>query len=290
MEHGAGRPQRVARDLRPRRRRRRDASRSRWSASTSRSRTPTSRSSESLDHAGFLHGAKVEIDWVDSESLVDEAAAAERLAGADGILIPGGFGGRGIEGKILAAQVARERRIPYLGICLGMQIAVSEFARNVAGMDGRQLDRVRPRDAVPGHRPAARAEGGRRPRRHDAPGRRPDQAARRTRARGRSTTTRASSTSATATATRSTSACGPKLEAAGLVASGTSPDDRLVEVVELPGPPVLRRLPVPPGVQVAARAPGAAVPGVRGRRAASAAAAASGPSDRSSAPADASRN
>src|SRR4029453_13651686 len=60
----------------------------------------------------------------------------ERLADADGILVPGGFGGRGIEGKIRAVQVARERRIPYLGICLGMHVAVSEFARHVAGMPG----------------------------------------------------------------------------------------------------------------------------------------------------------
>ncbi len=63
-------------------------------------------------------------------------SAREILARADGILIPGGFGGRGIEGKITAAQIARERRIPYLGICLGMQCAVAEFARNVAGMEG----------------------------------------------------------------------------------------------------------------------------------------------------------
>ncbi len=60
----------------------------------------------------------------------------ERLERADGILIPGGFGGRGIEGKIAAARVAREQRIPYLGICLGMHVAVAEFARHVAGMEG----------------------------------------------------------------------------------------------------------------------------------------------------------
>jgi CTP synthase len=92
--------------------------------------------SESLRHAGYLHGAGIEIDWVDSESLTDDAVALERLQDHDGILIPGGFGGRGIEGKIRAARVARERQIPYLGICLGMQIAVCEFARNVVGMDG----------------------------------------------------------------------------------------------------------------------------------------------------------
>jgi CTP synthase len=94
--------------------------------------------SEALRHAASLQDSCVEIDWIDSESL--ESAAADellqRLAGADGILIPGGFGGRGIEGKIAAAGIARERLIPYLGICLGMQVAVAEFARNVAGMEG----------------------------------------------------------------------------------------------------------------------------------------------------------
>ena len=90
---------------------------------------------ESLRHAGIEHGGKVEIDWIDSEHL-DAEQAAERLAGVDGILIPGGFGGRGIEGKIAAARVAREQGIPYLGICLGMQVAVAEFARHVVGMEG----------------------------------------------------------------------------------------------------------------------------------------------------------
>ncbi len=93
--------------------------------------------SEALRHAGASHGCKVEIEWVDSERLEDGGSgAAEQLEGSDGILIPGGFGGRGIEGKIEAARIAREGRIPYLGICLGMQVAVAEFARHVAGMDG----------------------------------------------------------------------------------------------------------------------------------------------------------
>ncbi len=90
---------------------------------------------ESLRHAGIEHGAKVQIDWIDSEHL-EAQDAEQRLADADGILIPGGFGGRGIEGKIAAARVARERGIPYLGICLGMQVAVAEFARHVVGMEG----------------------------------------------------------------------------------------------------------------------------------------------------------
>ncbi len=125
--------------------------------------------SEALRHAASLQDSRVEIDWIDSERLepgareseepieeyaeddpwaplADAERAAERKAppidphelieGADGILIPGGFGGRGIEGKVAAARIAREQRIPYLGICLGMQVAVVEFARNVAGMDG----------------------------------------------------------------------------------------------------------------------------------------------------------
>ena len=90
---------------------------------------------EALRHSGVHHGARVEVDWIDSES-VGDPEVTERLHEADGILIPGGFGGRGWEGKIRAAQIAREQRIPYLGICLGMHVAVSEFARHVAGMEG----------------------------------------------------------------------------------------------------------------------------------------------------------
>ena len=96
----------------------------------------------------------------------------------DGILIPGGFGVRGIEGKINAARIARERGIPFLGICLGMQLAVVDFAR-IRGRHGRgELGRVRPRDPVSGRRPAPGAEGGRRDGRHDAPRRRPGEAPR----------------------------------------------------------------------------------------------------------------
>ncbi len=100
--------------------------------------------SEALRHAAALQDARVQIEWVDSERLEgagahsreDRERAGELLSEVDGILIPGGFGGRGIEGKIAAAQIAREQRVPYLGICLGMQVAVAEFARHVAGMEG----------------------------------------------------------------------------------------------------------------------------------------------------------
>ena len=87
---------------------------------------------EALTHAGFENAAKVEIDWVDTESLTPENTE-KILSDADGILVPGGFGGRGIEGKILAARFAREHHVPYLGICLGMQVAVIEYARGVLG-------------------------------------------------------------------------------------------------------------------------------------------------------------
>ena len=88
---------------------------------------------EALKHAGFANQVTVDIDWIDSES-VNSSNASEKLQDLDGILIPGGFGLRGIEGMIVAAQYARENQIPYFGICLGMQIAVIEYARHVAGI------------------------------------------------------------------------------------------------------------------------------------------------------------
>ena len=89
---------------------------------------------EALRHAGYANDATVEIDWVDSEQITP-ANVDEVLAGHDGVLVPGGFGDRGIEGMICAARWAREGRVPYLGICLGMQIAVIEFARHAAGIE-----------------------------------------------------------------------------------------------------------------------------------------------------------
>ena len=88
--------------------------------------------SEALNHAGILTRTRVNIDYVDSEDI--EQSGTECLEDMDAILVPGGFGKRGIEGKILAARYARENRVPYLGICLGMQVAVIEYARHKAGL------------------------------------------------------------------------------------------------------------------------------------------------------------
>ena len=88
---------------------------------------------ESLYHAGFENDSQVDIKWVESEDLIDQDACKEVFADVDGIIVPGGFGDRGIEGMIQAARYAREQNIPYFGICLGMQIMVMEYARDVLG-------------------------------------------------------------------------------------------------------------------------------------------------------------
>jgi CTP synthase len=89
---------------------------------------------EALTHAGIEHNVEVEVAWVSADDLQVPGSAARALAGVHGILVPGGFGIRGIEGKIAAARHARERHVPYLGICLGLQVAVVEFARHVLGL------------------------------------------------------------------------------------------------------------------------------------------------------------
>ena len=88
---------------------------------------------EALRHGGYENGCKVEIKWIEAEDVTDETAESI-LSDVSGILVPGGFGDRGIEGKVAAAKYARTHKIPYFGICLGMQIAVIEFARNVLGI------------------------------------------------------------------------------------------------------------------------------------------------------------
>jgi CTP synthase len=189
---------------------------------------------EALGHGGFHNDARVEIRWVDAEGLDDEDAARE-LGECDGILIPGGFGVRGVEGKIRAARFAREQGVPYLGICLGMQIAVSEFARHVVGMDGANSTEFDPETPFPvidllPEQKEVRDMGG---------------------------TMRLGADPVKLHAgTRAREIYGEpviyerhrhryevnnhlrkRLEAAGLVCSGTSPDDRLVELVELPDHP-----------------------------------------------------
>jgi len=89
---------------------------------------------ESLDHAGYAFNRKVNIRWIDSEEIESADDIAPLFAGVDGIVVPGGFGSRGVEGKIRTIRFAREHKIPYLGLCLGMQCAVMEFARNVCGI------------------------------------------------------------------------------------------------------------------------------------------------------------
>jgi CTP synthase len=185
---------------------------------------------EALGHGGFHNDARVEIRWVDAEGLDDEDAARE-LDECDGILIPGGFGVRGVEGKIRAARFARERGVPYLGICLGMQIAVSEFARNAVGMDGANSTEFDPETPFPvidllPEQKEVRDMGG--------------------------TMRLGADPVKLHEGTRAREIYGEpviyerhrhryevnnhlrkRLEAAGLVCSGTSPDDRLVEYIEL---------------------------------------------------------
>jgi len=189
---------------------------------------------EALRHAGLHHNCAVEVDWIDSEA-VAEPSVRERLERADGILIPGGFGGRGIEGKIVAARIARERGIPYLGICLGMQIAVAEYARSVADMDGANSTEFDPEtpfpviDLLPEQKEVADMGGTMRLGADPVklhPG------------------TRARELYAEAVIYERhrhryevNNLLRRRLEAQGLVVSGTSPDERLVEVVEVPDHP-----------------------------------------------------
>jgi CTP synthase len=103
---------------------------------------------EALKHAGLAHGCETDVRWVDAEHMSYEEAV-DSLEEVDGVLVPGGFGSRGWEGKVLACRVARERGIPYLGICLGMHVAVSEFARHVAGLEGANSTEMDPETPFP---------------------------------------------------------------------------------------------------------------------------------------------
>jgi CTP synthase len=186
---------------------------------------------EALRHSGVHHGCRVKIEWIDSET-VGEPEVDELLRGVDGILIPGGFGGRGFEGKIAAAKIAREQKIPYLGVCLGMHVAVSEFARHVADMPGANSTEMDPEtpfpviDLLPEQREIADMGGTMRlgadpvklhpgTRAHEAYGESVVYERHRHRYEVNNHLRK-------------------RLEAAGLVFCGTTPDERLVEITELP--------------------------------------------------------
>ncbi|GAE27884.1 CTP synthase [Halalkalibacter wakoensis JCM 9140] len=103
---------------------------------------------EALRHAGYAFDADIDIKWIDAEAVNDENVA-ELIGSADGILVPGGFGDRGVEGKISAIRFARENNVPFLGICLGMQLASIEYARNVLGLEGAHSAELNPDTPYP---------------------------------------------------------------------------------------------------------------------------------------------
>jgi len=189
---------------------------------------------EALRHGGFHHGARVEISWIASDELVGDAVP-EILSGVDGVLVPGGFGHRGVEGKVDAIRYVREHDLPYLGICLGLQCAVIEFARNACGLEdanSSEFDPATPHpviDLLPEQHDVTDLGGsmrlGSQPC-HLVPG---------TRAAA------AYGESIVYERHRHRYEVNPVhrkiLEEHGLVVSGHSPDGRLVEIVELPDHP-----------------------------------------------------
>ena len=189
---------------------------------------------EALRHAGYELDAKVEITWIDSETLTEENTDAV-LSEVQGIIVPGGFGGRGIEGMVRAAKYAREHHVPYFGICLGMQIAVIEYARNAAGLEGansHEFDENSPYQVI-----------------HYMPGQNDEIDKGGTLRLGKypcvlkEDTVIAKSYGKTEISERHrhryefANAYRETLENAGLCLSGQSPDGRLIETVEIPGEP-----------------------------------------------------
>ena len=208
---------------------------------------------------------KVNIHWIEAEGVLGPGLASDSCERYDGILVPGGFGKRGIDGMINAIRYAREHKVPYFGICLGMQTLVIEFARNVCGLEGADSTEFDPGHAAPRDLQAARAEGRRRAGRHHAAGRLalpcwPKAASR------SAPTARARSASATATATSSTANTKTALTAHGLRITGETPDGTYVEICEIAGPSLVPGLPVPPRVQVQAAGAAPAVHGLHRRR------------------------
>ncbi|RXZ80004.1 CTP synthase [Paenibacillaceae bacterium] len=189
---------------------------------------------ESLGHAGIDTDAEVKVRWVNAEEITEDNVA-DKLQGVHGILVPGGFGDRGIEGKITAIRYAREQQVPFFGICLGMQVAVIEYARNVAGLAGANSSEIDPSTGYPvidllpeqkdienlggtmrlGLYPCKVAEG--------------------------SLAAKAYGSEVIEERHRHryefNNEYREQIEAAGLRVSGTSPDGRLVEMVELPDHP-----------------------------------------------------
>jgi CTP synthase len=191
---------------------------------------------ESLAHAGIANGVEVDIRWIHATDL-ESRSAGELLAGVQGIIVPGGFGERGWEGKIRAAEFARTNNIPYLGLCLGMQVMVTEFARNVCGMEGANSTEMDPETPFPvvslleeqygvvnkggtmrlGAYPCRLADGSAAQRAYGD-----DLVSERHRHR-----------------LEFNNAYREPLEAAGLVVSGSSPDGTLVEISEIGGHPFM---------------------------------------------------
>jgi CTP synthase len=189
---------------------------------------------EALRHGGYAHGARIDLEWVQAEE-VEGLLAAGRLKDLDGIVIPGGFGERGIEGKIAAATYARENYVPCLGLCLGLHVMVIDYARNVAGLQGansREFDAASPHpviDLMDEQREVIDLGGTMRKGAYPA------------RLEPGSLVAALYGTELVYERHRHRFEVNPRyrarLEAAGLVSSGTSPDDRLVEFIELAGHP-----------------------------------------------------
>jgi len=104
---------------------------------------------QALVHAAAFLGVKAEIEWIDAKKLEKDAKESEKLKKYDGILVPGGFGASGIEGKIKAIKIARENNIPFLGLCLGLQLAVAEFARNMCNLEKANSTEIDPKTKNP---------------------------------------------------------------------------------------------------------------------------------------------
>ena len=186
---------------------------------------------QALEHAGTHHGIKVDIVWIDSTELSDQNVA-QRLSGVDGVIIPGGFGVRGVDGKIACVKYAREHGLPYLGLCYGFQIAVIEFARNVCGLKGAGSTEIDPNaphpviDILPEQRALASMGGNMRLGGQDIDV-----------AKGSMVSQMYGGVDSVRLRFRHRYEVAPdyieRLEAAGLVFCGRSPDQRIMQILEL---------------------------------------------------------